>query len=139
MSRTRTRIYSFGADGAGGHREDVLRATEMDAARRRNHPDHGSTAQHDRLAGATSLATAAAAMPGRREEGPGRESNGEKAGLVSRFFRARGSEIPEAFDAVNGQSANLCSVGEGAFDADTDTSDHLGVVDVSKVRSTGKP
>lgn len=137
MTRARARIYSFGAaatEGAGGHREDMLRATAMDAARRGHHDRHGSAANNNQPA----AVAAAAAMPGRREGGAERGSNEEKAGLAGPFVGAPGMEIPGAFCDVNGQSTNVCSNDEEGINADTDTSEQLGVIDISKVSSTRK-
>lgn len=124
----------------------MLRAAEMDdAARRGNHsPHHGSTPNNDRRAGAAAgaaaaTATAAVVTPGRREEEAGRGNHEEKASPAGHFVGSPGTTIPEAaFNGVNGQRTILCSNGGGGIEADTDTSEHLGVIDVSKVSSKRK-
>lgn len=118
----------------------MLHAVEMDAARRGNYsPHYGPTTNNDRRAVAASAASAAAVTPGKRGEGAGGGSNEENTDSAGHIIGSSGIKVPgAAVNGVNCQSTHLCSNGEEGIEADTDTSEHLGVIDVSKVSSTRK-
>ncbi|CAM9538403.1 unnamed protein product [Ectocarpus sp. 12 AP-2014] len=120
LGMTRARIYSFGAStqGGGGHEEDMLRATAIDAARRSRLPRRcssaGSAPRDLRLA-----------VPGRRETGKDWVRDDEDGG---------GGSAAGGSGGVKGRHGNAsCRAGVGSVHEDsTDSSEHLGVVDISK-------
>lgn len=123
LGMTRARIYSFGAStqGGGGHEEDMLRATAIDAARRSRLPHRCSSAgsaPHD----------VRPAVPGRRETGKDSVRDDKDGG---------GGSAAGGYDGIKGRYGNAsCRVGADSVHEDsTDSSEHLGVVDISKVRT----
>lgn len=123
LGMTRARIYSFGAStqGGGSHEEDMLRATAIDATRRRRPPRRCSTA-------GSAPRDLRPAVPGRREAGQDSVGDDKDGGSGS----AGGG-----YGGVKGRYGNASSrVGSDNVNEDTtDSSEHLGIIDISKVRT----
>lgn len=129
LGMTRARIYSFGAStqGDGGHEEDMLRATAIDAARRSRPPRRCSTA-------GSAPRDLRPAVPGRPETGKDSVRDDKDGG---------GGSAGGGYDGVKDRFGNASfRAGAGSVHEDTtDSSEHLGIVDISKVRRKpgGKP
>ncbi|CAM9206664.1 unnamed protein product, partial [Ectocarpus fasciculatus] len=120
LGMTRARIYSFGAStqGGGSHEEDMLRATAIDATRRRRPPRRCSTA-------GSAPRDLRPAVPGRREAGQDSVGDDKDGGSGS----AGGG-----YGGIKGRYGNASSrVGSDNVHEDTtDSSEHLGIIDISK-------
>lgn len=135
MTRARSRIHSFGAtatagaalDGSGGggdHQQAILRATTLDSERR-DRAHHSCS---------TSTGDGTDTMP-RRGSNKGQERDkSEREGPTKCLVGDARNRDP------NGQSATAKVQTADAEENDkhTDTSTHLGAIDISKVSNIGK-
>ena len=134
IPRARSRIYSFGTtattgaaldEGGEGHLEAMLRATALDAKRRRR-------ANHTFSAAAAVGDAATATMPrrGKKQHGDKNERGTSSTECMVGGARNRGADA--GCTTANVQTADVQD------DADTDTGTHLGAIDISKVSNIGK-